>query len=434
MSHQLTLQITRGYLRYALTLLALANLINYMDRMIFSVVLEQIKHEFVLSDTQIGLLAGFAFAIFFATFGLVIARLADRYDRTRIIALSILVWSAVTALTGAAQNFWQLFLARIGVGVGEAGVSPAATALVADYFEPKRRAAALAILTAGSTSGMMVGLGLGGWMAERYGWRWAFIVAGIVGVPLSWVIGKTLREVPRGCSDGKIEAPGSPLSLVEALRVLLTRKTYVYLVVAGCMENCVAFGILQWMPAFVIRRFTLEVAHVGLFFGMSIGLGQAAGAVLGGTLADRLAQRDLRWLIRIPFVTSFLSVPIYEAAIFASSSTANFALICLINVIYGLGFGPILAVMQSVVPSTLRATGMAFYAFAGGLVGAGCGPFLVGMMSDALAPSMGKVQSLQLALGILVLLAIVVPYFFYRAMGSFAKDMGQPAEPLGSVN
>ncbi len=177
---------TRGYQWYALALLAVANFINYMDRMILSVVLEDVKVEFALSDTQLGLLAGFAFAIFYGTVGIFIARLADRTNRTRIVAISMLLWSGVTAATGAVQNFWQLFLARVAIGVGEAGVIPTANALLADYFTPARRSLALGIFSAGATVGLMAGLSLGGWVAELYGWRWSFVVAGLPGHWLRW--------------------------------------------------------------------------------------------------------------------------------------------------------------------------------------------------------------------------------------------------------
>lgn len=416
-------RFTSGYLHYALAILALTNLVNYMDRMILAVVIEPIKKELVLTDTQIGLLAGFAFAIFYASFGLVIARVADRASRTRIIAVSMLAWSGITVLTGAAQNFWQLFVARIGVGIGEAGIFPAANALVADYFSPTRRAAAFAVFTAGATLGVLAGFGLGGWIAQQYGWRWAFVAAGIPGVPLSWLVWKTLRDPARGLSDGALQPSPPAGSFVSTLRALAATKTYVHVAIAGCCINFIVFGAVQWMPAFVIRRFGLDVAEVGLFFGVAVGLGAGTGTVLGGYVASSLAKRDIRWLVRIPFICAFFFLPVYLAALFSPSAAGTLSLIFLINVIGAASFGPVLAVLQSVTPAAMRATAAGVYGFAASLIGAGAAPFLIGVMSDAYAPAMGSAKSLQLAVAISMLVSIPALFHFHRAACSLARDM-----------
>lgn len=427
-------QFSRTYLRYALAILLLANLVNYMDRMIMSVVMEQVKHEFALSDTQVGLLAGFAFSLLYGTMGVFIARLADRHNRIRIIAVSMLVWSVITSVTGAVQNFWQLFVARIGVGIGEAGVIPVANALIADYFSRARRSAALAVFSAGATLGMMSGLALGGWAAGIYGWRWAFVIAGIPGVPLAVLVWKTLREPPRGMSDGAVVPSGPPAPLFETLRTLLTIKTYVHIVIAACFVNFIRFGVVQWMPTFIIRRFELEVAQVGLFFGTALGLGSAAGTVLGGIVASHLAQRDIRWLIRIPFITGFFYLPLYELALFSPNAYVTLAFVFAVSMIGCFSFGPMLAVMQSIVPPSMRATAAAFYGFWAMLIGVGGAPFMVGVMSDFLAPSMGTARSLQWALAISMIVTVMIVIHFRRAMDFFARDMDAQAQPIPAAS
>jgi len=413
---------TPGYVRYALALLVLTNVLNYMDRMILSVVLEEIKAEFALSDTQSGILAGFSFAIFYGTVGILIAQLADRYSRRRIIALSMLAWSAVTALTGATQNFWQLFLARVGIGVGEAGVIPSATSLVADYFVPAHRSVALAVLSTGATLGVVAGLGLGGWMADLYGWRWAFVIAGIPGVPISLLVWRTLRDPPRGLSDGRVQTNDAAPSFIASMRILLARKAYVHVVIGGCFANFVLLGILPWLPAFMIRKFNIDTSQAGFFFGTAIGLGAALGAVLGGIAANRLVKRNIDWLVRIPLLTSFLYLPLYELAIFSNDVAVAFVLIFIINVVGGVSFGPMVAAMQSVVPPATRATAAALYGFSVCLISTGGAPFLVGVLSDAFA-SVEAHGSLQLALAIAVLLSAAAPFHYARALRWFRRDM-----------
>jgi MFS family permease len=217
--------------------------------------------------------------------------------------------------------------------------------------------------------------------------------------------------------------PRLSLSSVEAIRVLWSRKTYVHIVIVGCLANFVLFGILQWMPTFVIRKFELELAQVGIFFGAAIGLGQALGAILGGYVADNLARRDLRWLIRIPFVVSFFYLPVYELAIFAGDAASTLALIFIISVIGATSFGPVLAIMQSVTPPQLRATAAAVYALMGSVIGFGGAPFIIGVMSDAFAHSMTSAEALQGAMGVAALAALAIPFHVYRAMHFFSKDM-----------
>ena len=286
--------------------LFLVNFVNYMDRMVLSVVIEPMRHEIGLSDVEIGMLTGFAFALFYGTAGIGISWLADRYNRKRIIALSMVAWSLMTAVTGAAQNFWQLFLARIGVGVGESGAIPVSHSIIGDYFRPRQRSAVLAVFTSGATLGLMAGLTLGGYVAEHYGWRWSFVVAACVGVPVILLVMLVLREPIRGQADAV--SPEQAPHLIAVARHLLSTSSFRHLVMISAFTNLTFFGIIQWMPALMVRKFELGVAEVGFYFGTALGLGSAGGAIVGGMLANRLVKRNFMWLVWLPPLSAVLSV------------------------------------------------------------------------------------------------------------------------------
>src|SRR5688572_2748318 len=237
------------YAWYAVSLLAIVNVVNYMDRMALSILLPDIKTDLQLTDTQLGLLTGMAFALFYAVFGIPIARWADRGTRRTIIALALTVWSVMTAISGAAQSFRQLFLARIGVGIGEAGCIPPSHSLISDYVPMARRPGAFALHTAGATTGIIVGLSLGGWLSDEIGWRWTFVVLGIPGLILAFIVRFTLKEPSRGHSDGRAANLPAP-SLREAVSYFLKCRTYLQLVLIVAIASLVNFGLNQWLPSF----------------------------------------------------------------------------------------------------------------------------------------------------------------------------------------
>ncbi len=389
-----------NYLGVVVAVLFLVNFVNYMDRMVLSVVIEPIRHELGLSDVQIGLLTGFAFAIFYGTAGLGISWLADRYNRKRIIALSLVAWSIMTAVTGAAQSFWHLFLARIGVGVGESGAIPVSHSVIGDYFTPHQRSAVLAIFTSGATLGITAGLTLGGYVAEHWGWRWSFVVAACAGLPVILLVGLVLREPVRGRADG-VEAGSAP-HLGRVLMRLLRISSYRHLVMVSALSNLSFFGIIQWMPAFLIRKFDLGVAEVGFLFGTALGLGAAGGAIVGGFLANRLVKRNYMWLVWLPLIAAMFAFPLYEMAVFAPTSFMAMALIMTVNIIVGTGYGPTLAATQSVVPPHMRASASAFVGFMASLIGVGGGPFVVGALSEWFQQTRSEADALQLALAIVI--------------------------------
>lgn len=413
---------SKRYLRYALGLLFVVNVINYADRMVLSVLIEPIKAELHLSDTQLGLLNGFAFAMFYATAGIAIAWLADRYSRKLIMAISMVAWTVMTALTGTVQNFWHLLVTRIGVGVGEAGCIPTAHSLISDHYSAEKRSAALSVFAAGTAVGVAAGLSLGGWISEQYGWRWAFLAAAIPGLPFAFLVWMTLREPPRGLSDEFIHEPGE-ISFLDTLRNLLTKSTYIHIVIAASLKGFIVFGILGWMPAFLMRRFDIGTAELGLYFGPSMGLSAAIGSIAGGLFSNYMAKRDIRWLLRLPLIASFFYLPVYEAAFFAPSFPMAIFLVMIVNIIGGTTFGPMIAAMQSVLSPAMRATGSAFHGFMISIIGTGSAPLLIGLLSDLLRARMGNAGALQAALALSVLASIWMIFHLVLALRRFERDL-----------
>ncbi len=413
--------MSRGYLGYALFLLFLVNVLNMMDRSILSVLLEPIRHEMQLSDTEIGLLTGFAFALFYAVAGIFIARLSDLYDRRILLAISILAWSAMTAVTGTVHTFLQFFIARMGVGVGESSSVPTSNALIADLFAPTRRALALSVFTAGSFLGVWLGSAAGGYIGQHYGWRWAFYIAALPGIPLALLMFLTLKDPPRGGSEGLAiaEKPG----LGETLRALLGNSAFLLLIVSSGFITFMLFGIIAWFPAFLMRVHHLDQQTVGLFFGTALGLGTAIGAIVGGTAANFLAARSLRWLTRMPLILSLLLTPIYELAVHAPNAPSSLAFVALVSAVGGALLGPVLAAIQTVLPARMRATGAGFTGFSGSLIGLGGAPLIVGMLSDHFGRHTDAADALKQALAVAVLAGIVVSIFLFFADRAFAARM-----------
>ena len=416
--------LSRSYLGYAMALLFLVNVVNYMDRAIIGVLIEPMRADLGLSDTQIGLMTGVSFALFYAIAGVYLAHLADIRNRTRIIALSLVAWSLMTALTGAAQNVWQLMIARMGVGVGEASVIPTANAMIADYYRPDRRPFALAVFTAGAMLGITAGSLVGGVVAEAYGWRWAFVAAALPGLPLAVLVWLTLRDPERGASDGAIVVSSMPF--VVAVRLILSNQVVWLLIVGFSFIVFMLFGVITWLPAFLVRHHGMSLTAVGAWFGAAMGIGTVVGGVAGGAVANRLATRDLAWLTRLPTGLMLLMWPLYEMAIFAPTAGLSLVAVAFASAAGGAAYGPALAAMQTVLPAAARARGAALNGFVANLVGIGGGPLVVGVLSDYLAPTLGEAGALQYALAIAVSAGLVGVVFMLLAHRAFTRWIRGP--------
>jgi MFS family permease len=377
-----------GYARYVLGVLLAVYVMNFVDRQILAIVLDDVKRELGASDTAMGLLSGLAFSLFYTLAGIPIARFADRGTRRSIVAAGLAVWSAMTAACGLAGSFWQLALARFGVGIGEAAGTPPSHSLISDYFPPEHRATALAIYGVGIYFGVMFGFLAGGLIRDAFDWRTAFLACGAPGIPLAVLVYLTVREPPRGASEQRSVA-AEPPRLGEVLRILFGQRAFVMLTLAACCQAVSGFAVLTWGPAFMGRVHGLSASAIGTSFGLIAGLGGALGITLGGALADRLARRDARWHAWLPATVSLFAFPFavpFYLAEETRSALASFALFYVINNMY---VGSLWSLAQGLVPVRMRALASAVLLTILNLVGAGLGPLFVGMLNDTLAAQYG---------------------------------------------
>ena len=378
---------------YALGVLTLVSFFNYMDRMVLAVLLEPIKAELHLSDGQLGLLSGLAFAMLYAILGIPLARLADRASRVKLLAVCLVLWSVMTAATGFAKNFPQLFLARMGVGLGEAGCVPAAHSLIGDYFPPEKRALGISFFQAGGLAGLSAGLLITGVLADHFGWRAALMIVGLSGVPLAILVLFTMREPAR---RGHVQAaPDEPA--FTAIAALLRRPALRHLVMALSIGAFGTYGITQWLPAFFMRSHGLSLTQIGVWSGTAAGIGGILGVMCGGLGATRLIPRDARWELWLPAIAYGGSAPLYALVFLSPTPVIAIVIKVFATFLAASGGGVALSAIQSFAEPNRRATAIALVLFLSSLLGLGLGPLLVGLASDALAPQFGK-ESLRYAL------------------------------------
>ena len=390
-------RFSRGYLGWAMALLLAIYTSNFVDRQVLSVLQQPIKEELKLTDGQLGLLQGFAFAIFYSILGIPIARLAERRSRKTIIAVSVLVWSGMTALCGMAGSFGALFLFRVGVGVGEAGASPPAHSMIADYYPPQKRATALSIYSLGIPLGSLLGAVLGGLVAQRYGWRPAFFVVGAPGVLLAILSQFTLREPPRGHSEAPASQTGDPAgdalqdaasaapSFGAVVRRLGSKPAFLHIAAGAALASFAGYGINAFAAPYYIRTFGLTLAQVGVVFGIVAGLGAGVGVLAGGLISDRAGRGDRRWYAWAPAIGTAVGAPLYMVAFLLPSWQASVAVLFVTGAFVYTYLGPSFGVMHNMVSPRMRATATALLFLIINLIGLGLGPTVVGLLSDAFA-------------------------------------------------
>jgi predicted MFS family arabinose efflux permease len=391
---------SNGYRRYVLGILLLVYVLNFIDRQILTILLEDIRKEMALNDTVMGLLTGSAFAVFYTFMGIPIARWADTGTRRSIISLALFVWSAMTTVTGVARNFAQLAVARIGVGIGEAGGSPPAHSMISDMYPPERRGTALAVYSLGIPIGGGLGALLGGFLGQAYGWRNAFMIVGIPGVLIALLVRLTVREPER--EKAAAGAPESTReSIGETLRFMGKLPSFVHMSIGASLHALYGYGAATWVPAFLMRVHHMEKPKVGLWIGvttLSIGV---LGTFLGGAISDRISHRDPRWYLRVPAIASGIAIP-FAFGFYLWPDTAMALAISVPAVLLGgVYLGPTFAMTQTLVRPQMRALASAILLFIINLIGLGLGPLLVGRISDLLRPSYGD-DSLRYALLVVV--------------------------------
>jgi predicted MFS family arabinose efflux permease len=376
---------------YALGVLTFINIFGYMDRIALSILMEPIKHDLHLSDQQLGLLSGIAFALFYAILGVPLARLADRSSRVRLISICLLLWSSMTALSGFAQNYVQLFLARIGVGVGEAGCVPPAHSLIGDYFPRAKRALGISLFNAGAAVGVSVGMFAIGAIGQSMGWRAAMQIVGVMGLPLAVLTFLTLREPAR-----PELAKADTQSALQSIGGLLRRRALVHLSIGFSLGQVATHGFSQWAPTFLIRSFNMGMAEIGAWIGAISAGGGILGVIVGGLLAARLIPRDTRWELWLPGGALAVCIPLFVAMVLSPYAWLVLLMKMLIGFFGAISSGVAIASVQSFAEPTQRATAVSLVLFLSALLGGGAGPYLIGLASDMLEPTFGK-ESLRYA-------------------------------------
>ncbi|HEX5380175.1 MAG TPA: MFS transporter [Phenylobacterium sp.] len=429
--------VSDGYRKYALVVLLLVYTVNFLDRQVVTILAEPIKNDLHIADWQIGLMTGFAFAVFYTVLGLPIARLAESFNRVWIIGGSLTVWSGFTILCGQAGNFVQLVMARIGVGIGEAGCTPTSHSLIADYVPKEKRASALAFFSIGTPLGALLGLTMGGVIADIWGWRTAFLLAGLPGLILTVVVMLTLRE-PRKqiAADAVHHVPGKG-HFAMTLKYLAGKRTFWLVAFAAAIKAFIGYGHAPFTASFFFRNHAEEVAQLagmfGLksagFMGLALGLmGGTAGIIsswLGGWLADLAAKRDLRAYMSVPAIASIVSPAIFIVAMLSESAAVALLILVLPGLLGSLWYGPVYASAQGLVPPHMRATSASIMLFIINMVGLGLGPLAVGILSDTLAGLMGlgSAEGVRWALIISSMFGLVAFALFWLARKSIREEM-----------
>ncbi len=403
-----------SYAAYVVLLLFLANVANYGQRMIVSILLPAIQADMALTDAQLGIMMGGGFALFFALAGVPLARLADRHGRVKWLSFAILFWSIATGLFGFTRSFLQMLAARVALGVGESVCVPTSHSLLTEYVAAENRPFALGLHSTGAVLGATLSLILGGYLEVRVGWRHAMGYFALSGCALAVLTLATLREPTR--RGATVNASVAPVALREVLAHLLSLRSYVLIVVAVCFGMLVEFGLNQWLPSYYVRQFSLSVAEVGLRYGMTVALGGIPGSILGGLLATYLIRRDIRWLVWFPAAMYVIALPLGLSMLLAHSANAALAL----NGAYAFAIfttnGAIWAACFVHVPTLMRATTSAITLLLAGVTGLAFGPALVGGISGALT-ARGGTHALQnsllmvelMAVGVIVPLVLAAP-------------------------
>lgn len=370
---------------YVLGLLTIVYALNFLDRTIFNVLIEPIKKEFALSDTTMGLLAGFGFVLFYSLLGIPIARMADRLNRRNIVAIAFAFWSAMTYLCGLASSVTTLALARIGVGIGESAGTPASQSMIADLFSKNERPRALGIYAIGTYLGVFLGYFIGGYISQHYGWRTAFFTAGLPGIALAAILWLTISEPKRGAMAETFKA--EPIG--PTLRFLVSQPSFVIVLIGFCLTTYTNYATAVWIPPFLARIHHLTSAEIGTYAGTFKGLSGMAGTLVGGLVVAQISRRDDRWKLWAPAIMSGLASPVFALCMLTPSFTIMVAMLALTSFMVGFHLGPIFAIAQTVAKPSMRALASAIVLLTATCFGQGIGPLAVGMINDALKGAYG---------------------------------------------
>lgn len=403
---------------YVLGVLFVVIMLNFLDRQIISILAEPIKQDMDLSDKQIGLMTGLSFALFYTTLAIPVAALADRWNRSRIIAIAVAIWSLMTVLCGMAQNFLQLFLARVGVGIGESASGPASHSLIAAYFPPDKRSGAMGVYGAAVPLGAFIAMAGGGWIVEAFDWRVAFLLAGLPGVVIGLVVWLTVKE-PRGSvtlREAFKPQPGE-MTFREALKELSAQPTYWHLVMAGVLIQFVAYGTAAFYGSLYVRVFDIGYAELGLKLGIMVAIAGMSGAWLGGRVGNRFGGEQSGTALLIVGSAFLFAIPSTFAAVNVDNVNLSIALLGVTTFASTFYYGPNFATLQMLATERTRAMAVAIYLLFSGLLGLGLGPVFVGVVSDAISggdPAL-EADGIRGGIAALSLFGLWTAFHFWRA-------------------
>jgi MFS family permease len=414
------------YRNYVLGVLFLTYVVNVMDRsQVLAVNIQSIKLEFGVSDSLLGLLGGMPFAVFYAIMGIPIAALADRWSRRNVLALSVAIWSGMTALCGMAVNFTMLLASRVGVAIGEAGGSPPSHSLISDYFPKSQRGTAFSIFALAVPIGTMIGAAFAGWSNVNYGWRATFMIVGLPGVAVALLAWLTIKEPPRGLSDNVEQsvARAKAPAMSVVIKYLWRRRSFVHLSLAAALHSVVWYGAGQWNPTFFIRSHGWTAQEAGGWIAVFAGIG-GLGTFFGGYAADKLSvvMKDRRWYVWVPGLATLAMVPFQFTAYMSSSLSVVIPSFAIMTFLAAVFFGPSFTMTQSLATLRMRSVATSLLLFVQTFIGQGLGPFGVGRISDYLNPEYG-VHSLRYGLVIVGLTNIWAAAHYYWSGRSLRQDL-----------
>ncbi|WP_334182159.1 spinster family MFS transporter [Novosphingobium sp.] len=396
--------------RLVLAMLLLVYIFNFVDRQILAILAAPIQQELGLDDAQMGMLGGLAFAMLYSTLGVPLAWVADRTSRSWVITGSLVVWSLFTALCGAATGFWHIFLARLGVGVGEAGGVAPSYAVIGDHFPSERRAFALSVYSLGIPLGSAAGVLAGGYVATRVDWRAAFVVVGLAGLLIAPLFKLVVKDKSKGGGIGP--ATTAPTIRFGEVAALLARKRAFWLLSFGAASSSMlGYGLAFWLPSLLQRSFKLDLVETSWFLGAVLLIGGTVGVLMGGLLADRLGKADRAWYGRVPAMAYVVAVPLFAGGIWTSSVPLAFLLFLVPQALAYVWLGPVTSAVQHLVEPPARATASALFLLINNLIGLGGGIYALGALSKALAPVYGAESlrySMLLGLGLYLLAALLM--------------------------
>lgn len=406
-----------------LAMLMLVYALNIIDRQLVNILADPISRELGLSDTQIGLMTGLAFALFYTTLGIPLARYSDnrRTDRVSLISVCLAFWSIMTALCGAAQNFAQIFLTRIGVGAGEAGCLPAATSLISDMVPRYKRARAMAVFGMGLPLGTLCGLAIGGMLVDQLGWRWAFLILGLPGVLFALILRWAMRD-PRRQGSAKLNEATTAIPIMEVIREILASRSFMWMLAGSCASAFLTYGKGVWQVIFLIRVHDLSATQIGLWLGITGGVLGILGTWIGGWAADRFGGRKASSYLLLPIIGSAFSFPLYLLGYTAEAWWVAIALISIPQLLNAFGFGPTFTIINGVVRPQSRGMAVAIKLFVQTIIGLGFGPLMFGVASDLLQPHFGD-ESVRIVLLVTAGLCLIAAICDWRASRHLEREL-----------